>query len=571
MTIESEDLTVARYLVNRLAARGVRHFFGVPGDYNLHFLDTVIAHPEVDWVGTANELNAAYAADGYARCRGAAVLVTTYGVGELSAINGLAGSYAEYVPVLHIVGAPSSSAKRARAVLHHTLGDGDFEHFSRMHAEVTVSRAWLTSENAAEEIDRVIGDMLFERRPGYIVIPTDVVSAPVRVPRLPVARRPYLDLQQLEAFSAHAQRLLRDARRPAMLADFLVDRFGLRERLQKFLNASALPHATLLLGKAMLDESSPTFVGTYVGAASEAGVREAIEEADTLITAGVLFTDVLTAGFSHVLQPERLIEIHPFHASVAGREYRNLPMSEALRALEGIFARRSTPVVPPYEPATGTKVTASSRLAQPTPTANLTQAIFWDRIQQLLRPGDLVVAEQGTASFGLGPKRFPADVVFLAQPLWGSIGYALPAAFGAGTALRGRRLVIFVGDGAALLSVQEIGSLMRDGLKPLIFLLNNAGYTIERAIHGAEQPYNDIPRWDWTLVPMVMGPDNSYMGSRVQTSEDLDRALSRAEHADSLVILEVMLPKHDVPELLSRITRGVASVNGSASLAESGQ
>jgi indolepyruvate decarboxylase len=559
--IASENLTVARYLVNRLAARGVRHFFGVPGDYNLHFLDTVIAHPEVDWVGTANELNAAYAADGYARCRGAAVLVTTYGVGELSAINGLAGSYAEYVPVLHIVGAPSSSAKRARAVLHHTLGDGDFEHFSRMHAEVTVSRAWLTPANAAEEIDRVIGDMLFERRPGYIVIPTDVVSAPVRFPRLPVARRPYLDLQQLEAFSAHAQRLLRDARRPAMLADFLVDRFGLRERLQKFLNASALPHATLLLGKAMLDESSPTFVGTYVGAASEAGVREVIEEADTLITAGVLFTDVLTAGFSHVLKPERLIDIHPFHASVAGREYRDLPMSEALRALEGIFALRPTSLVPPHKPVTVTNVTS---------TGSLTQAAFWDRMQQFLRPGDLVVAEQGTASFGLGPKRFPADVVFLAQPLWGSIGYALPAAFGAGTALRGRRLVIFVGDGAALLSAQEIGSLMRDGLKPIIFLLNNEGYTIERAIHGAEQPYNDIPRWDWTLVPQVMGPDHSYMGSRVQTMEDLDRALVRANDPGSLVLLEVVLPKHDVPELLARITRGVASVNGNASLAESG-
>src|SRR5260370_9310371 len=137
---ELQGVTVARYLIDRLAESGVRHCFGVQGELNLVFLDAVIAHPQVEWVGNANELNAAYAADGYARCRGVAALVTTFGVGELSAINGLAGSYAEYVPVLQVVGAPSRSAKRTRAVLHHTLGDADFDHFRRMPAAGTLPR-----------------------------------------------------------------------------------------------------------------------------------------------------------------------------------------------------------------------------------------------------------------------------------------------------------------------------------------------------------------------------------------------------------------------------------------------
>jgi indolepyruvate decarboxylase len=552
---ESRETTVAGFLVDRLAQAGIGHCFGVPGDFNLVLLDAIVAHPEVEWVGNANELNAAYAADGYARCRGAAALVTTFGVGELSAINGLAGSYAEYVPVLQVVGAPSRSAKRARAILHHTLGDGDFDHFSRIHAEVTVARAWLTPENAADEIDRVIGEMLFERRPGYVVLPSDVVNTPVETAPPLVAREPWVDLKQLADFTAHANRLLRDAKRPAVLADFLVDRFGARDALRAILCGSGFAYATMLLGKALLDESSGNFVGTYVGAASEPAVRDVVEGADVLIAAGILLTDVLTAGFTQRLQTERMIELHPFHAKIAGREYTGVPMLEAFRALGS--------VLDVSRPSREIRTTLPRAAAELSTTTRLTQAAFWEAAQQFLRPGDIVVAEQGTAFFGLGPKRCPADTLFLGQPLWGSIGYALPAAFGAGTALPGRRLVVFVGDGSAMMTVQEIGSMLRDGLNPIIFLLNNEGYTVERAIHGPEQPYNDIPRWDWTAVPQAMGPGRNHRGMRVETAGELQLALREVDQADTLVMLEVVLPRHDVPELLAKITNGVASINGS--------
>ncbi|EBW6088569.1 indolepyruvate decarboxylase, partial [Salmonella enterica subsp. enterica serovar Enteritidis] len=147
---------VADYLLDRLAQSGITHLFGVPGDYNLQFLDNVIAHNDVAWVGCANELNAAYAADGYARCKGAGALLTTFGVGELSALNGVAGSYAEHVPVLHIVGAPASGAQQRGELMHHTVGDGDFHHFVRIASELSIAYAVLTEENACHEIDRVI-------------------------------------------------------------------------------------------------------------------------------------------------------------------------------------------------------------------------------------------------------------------------------------------------------------------------------------------------------------------------------------------------------------------------------
>jgi indolepyruvate decarboxylase len=547
-------------LVNRLTEIGIRHLFGVPGDFNLVFLDAVVAHPRVRWIGNANELNAAYAADGYARCRGAAALLTTFGVGELSAINGLAGSYAEYLPVLQIVGAPSTRSQQRREVLHHTLGNGEFRQFSRMHEEITVARAHLTADNAIEEIDRVISEMLLHRRPGYIVLPTDVSNTLIAAAAPLQLTQPRCDSRQLAAFRAHAWKLLAASTSTAVLCDFLVDRFAAADALQKLISQRGLSYATMLLGKGMLDDSSANFIGTYVGAASEDGICETIEQADTLIAAGVLFTDVLTAGFSHRIRLDRLIDLQPFHARVAGKEYRDIPLRTALLELSEIVAALPRPCVRPARAA----VEGCAPSCEAAESTRLTQRDLWNRIQRFLRAGDVVVAEQGTSFFGIGPKRLPANVKFLGQPLWGSIGYAIPAAFGAGTALPGRRLIVLVGDGSALMSAQEIGTMLRDGLKPIVILLNNHGYTVERAIHGAQQLYNDIPHWDWQLLPRALGAGCRSLSLRVSTIEELNRALAEADDSDSLVMLEVILSKDDVPELLATITRGVAAVNGSA-------
>src|ERR1700752_4829266 len=151
--------TVGDYLLDRLAQLGVSEIFGVPGDYNLAFLDHIVAHPTIRWVGSANELNAGYAADGYGRLRGMAAVVTTFGVGELSAANAIAGSYAEHVPVVHIVGGPSKDAQGARRVLHHSLGDGDFDHFLRISREKTSPQANLAPATATREVDRVLAEV----------------------------------------------------------------------------------------------------------------------------------------------------------------------------------------------------------------------------------------------------------------------------------------------------------------------------------------------------------------------------------------------------------------------------
>src|SRR6185312_1049510 len=180
--------TVGDYLLDRLAELGVSEIFGVPGDYNLEFLDHIIAHPTLRWVGNANELNAGYAADGYGRLRGMSALVTTFGVGELSAANAIAGSFAEQVPVVHIVGGPSKDAQGTRRALHHSLGDGDFEHFLRVSREITCAQANLMPATARREIDRVLCEVREQKRPGYILLSTDVARFPTEPPAAPLTR-----------------------------------------------------------------------------------------------------------------------------------------------------------------------------------------------------------------------------------------------------------------------------------------------------------------------------------------------------------------------------------------------
>ncbi|HAG1770725.1 TPA: alpha-keto acid decarboxylase family protein [Salmonella enterica] len=544
--------TVADYLLDRLAGCGIGHLFGVPGDYNLQFLDHVIDHPTLRWVGCANELNAAYAADGYARMSGAGALLTTFGVGELSAINGIAGSYAEYVPVLHIVGAPCSAAQQRGELMHHTLGDGDFRHFYRMSQAISAASAILDEQNACFEIDRVLGEMLAARRPGYIMLPADVAKKTAIPPTQALALPVHEAQSGVEtAFRYHARQCLMNSRRIALLADFLAGRFGLRPLLQRWMAETPIAHATLLMGKGLFDEQHPNFVGTYSAGASSKEVRQAIEDADRVICVGTRFVDTLTAGFTQQLPAERTLEIQPY-ASRIGETWFNLPMAQAVSTLRELCLECA--FAPPPTRSAGQPVRIDK--------GELTQESFWQTLQQYLKPGDIILVDQWTAAFGAAALSLPDGAEVVLQPLWGSIGYSLPAAFGAQTACPDRRVILIIGDGAAQLTIQEMGSMLRDGQAPVILLLNNDGYTVERAIHGAAQRYNDIASWNWTQIPPALNAAQQAECWRVTQAIQLAEVLERLARPQRLSFIEVMLPKADLPELLRTVTRALEARNG---------
>ena len=322
--------TIGDYLLDRLAELGVSEIFGVPGDYNLEFLDHIVAHPRIRWVGNANELNAGYAADGYGRLRGMSAVVTTFGVGELSATNAVAGSYAEHVPVVHIVGGPSKDAQGTRRALHHSLGDGDFEHFFRISREITCAQANLMPATACREIDRVLSEVREQKRPGYILMSTDVARFPTEPPEAPLPRYTGgTSPRALSMFINAASELIGD-NRLTVLADLLVHRLQVVKELEALLAADVVPYATLMWGKSLLDESSPNFLGIYAGAASAPAVRTAVEDAPVLVTAGVVFTDMVSGFFSQHIDPARTIDVGQYQSTVAGHVFAPLEMGAAL-------------------------------------------------------------------------------------------------------------------------------------------------------------------------------------------------------------------------------------------------
>jgi alpha-keto-acid decarboxylase len=549
--------TVGDYLLDRLAELGVTEVFGVPGDFNLEFLDHVVAHKQIRWVGNANELNAGYAADGYGRLRGMSALITTFGVGELSAANAIAGSYAEHVPVVHIVGAPSKDAQGARRVVHHSLGDGDFEHFLRIAREITCAQANLAPATATREIDRVLSEVREQKLPGYLLMATDVARFPTEPPTTPLSRYTGgTSPRALSLFTEAATELIGD-HRVTVLADLLVHRLQAVPQLEALLAADVVPHATLMWGKSLVDESSPTFLGIYAGAASNERVLRAIEDAPVLVTAGVQFTDMVSGFFTQNIDPSRTIDVGPNQSVVAGQFFAPLDIEAALQALTGILERRgirSQPLPP---------ASSETHFEPPARQQPLTQEALWNSLSAALTPGNVVLADQGTSFYGMAAHRLPRGVTFIGQPLWASIGYTLPAALGAGLAHPDRRTVLLIGDGAAQLTIQELGTFAREGLTPVVVVVNNDGYAVERAIHGRDAYYNNIVAWRWQDLPKALGANN-VLAYRAQTYGELDDALSAAAgHRDRMVLIEAVLPRFDVPPLLTELAEGAAAANAS--------
>jgi Pyruvate decarboxylase and related thiamine pyrophosphate-requiring enzymes len=197
----------------------------------------------------------------------------------------------------------------------------------------------------------------------------------------------------------------------------------------------------------------------------------------------------------------------------------------------------------------------------PAAAAVISQQAFWQAMQRFLQPGDIILADQGTAAFGAAALRLPHDAQLLVQPLWGSIGYTLPATFGAQTAQPDRRVILIIGDGSAQLTIQELGSMQRDGLSPIIFLLNNEGYTVERAIHGAEQRYNDIAQWNWTALPQAMSLNCAAQSWRISETAQLDAVMALLSQARCLSLIEVVMEKQDLPPLLRTVTAALHQRN----------
>ena len=532
----TQRMTIGEFLLRRLEEAGLRHLFGVPGDYNLALLQQLQDAGSLKWIGTCNELNASYAADGYARLNGLGALLVTNGVGPMSAINGVAGSYSEHVPVICISGSiPLRSIDRGLG-MHHTMADGSWDHFLNAYAQVTAARARITPRNAASEIDRLILTAWREKLPVYMEVPSDIATLEIEVPIDPLnLAAPPSDPERLRSCIAAITTRLSAARSPAILVDADAGRFGVASDLMELARKMQAPVAVINAAKSVIDETFPNNVGIYAGKASGPHVRETIETSDCLLAIGYRPIEVTTGDFTASL-PADTIHARGYSVDVGDGNYQAVTLKEVLRgvidAVPQVTNRAPRQAV---TPVTTTRADGSARL---------TQAAYWQAIQGYLRPGDVLYVDNGT-SFVLLGLELPSNCTFVGSINWGSIGFSVGALLGALTAAPQRRHLLFIGDGSFQVAAQELSTILRRDHKPVIFLINNGGYTIERGYLGKTESYNDVANWSYADLPKVFRPDTSARSFVVRTVGDLQKVLSTPN--DTMIFVESIMDPHDAP------------------------
>jgi indolepyruvate decarboxylase len=529
-------MKIGDFLLRRLEEAGLGHLFGVPGDFNLELLQQLDDAGRLKWVGTCNELDAAYAADGYARLTGLAALTVTNAVGALSAINGVAGSYAEHIPVVCIAGSiPLRSIERGLG-MHHTMGDGTWDRFLHAFAQVTTAQARLTPRNAATEIDRLIVTAWREKLPVYMELPSDIAYLDIEVPEAPLTlAQPASDPERLRSCAAAIARHLSDAKSPAILVDQDADRYGVAAEIMELAGKMQLPVAVTGPAKAVIDETFPHYAGIYNGKASEPRTVEAIEASDCLLSIAYRPIDGTSGDYTASL-PADTIRARGHSVDIGDDNYQAVTLKEVLRSVIDAAPRVTNRPAHPAAPAmAGTPANSA---------AKLTQAAYWEAIQPYLRPGDVLYTDNGTsyAIFGL---RLPPGCTVIASIIWGSIGYSVGALLGALTAAPDRRHLLFVGDGSFQETAQELSTILRHDHKPVVFLINNGGYTIERGYLGKAAHYNDIANWAYADLPKTFRPDTTARSFVVKTVADLQNALGASN--DTMIFIESIMDPHDAP------------------------
>jgi indolepyruvate decarboxylase len=522
-----------------LADLGIDRVFGVPGDYSFPFDDAIEACERLQWIVCANELNAAYAADGYARINGVSILSTTYGVGELSALNGVMGARAQRLPVFHIVGAPSTQIQRQGLITHHTLGDGVFNNFKAASESACCVSANLTPDNVIEEMERVIREALRLSAPAYISVPMDLGKMPVigkplkGVPLLQIKRN-HSDPAALAAAIDFVINKLQASKNTIALPTQFVTNYGLTTSLLNFLNASKLPFATTPMDKGVLPESHPGYLGIYSGmGSSPVDLNATVEGADLVLDiGGVVFEDFNTTFWTDNIASTKLIVLGDQFVRMGSTIFTGVTLGDMLDGLtKGVSdspklsVKSSQAVMPIVGAAT-----------DPTSSDN-----FYPRLQSMLKSGDVLVVETGTCIMHTTPMLLPEGVGFQTQTLWGSIGWATPAAEGVCMANKKGRTILVTGDGSHQLTANEIGVMGRYGIKPIIFVLNNNIFGVENVLSEIGPSYDELAKWKYAQIPAAMGCD-TWFAARVSTVAELDAAIKKADSYDGASYIEVMIP-----------------------------
>ncbi len=551
--------TVGSYLAARLEQIGLKQYFTVPGDYNLVLLDEILTNPNLQMISCCNELNAGYAADGYARATGGpAAAIVTFSVGGLSLLNAVAGAYAEDLPLIAISGGPNTNSEAEYELLHHTLGEVDYGYQREIFRRVTAEAVLIHHPTEApRQIDRALEVALRRQKPVYLEIACNIAGASVSSPNSrSFTPRFTSDPESLNDAVEHAAELLNAAAKPVLVAGVKLRSSGALDAFQQVVDQSNYAVAYQPNAKGFLDEQQESVVGCYWGPVSSPGCSELVESADLCLFAGPTFTDYTTTGHTALIDRQKMIRATPDSVILPTQAYNDVALADFLSQL----ATKLTP--------NDASVAAFKRFQEPTTTtapgtsdAALTTRQLFAHIQSLLDGQSAVVAETGDSWFNGTQLDLPSGSRFEIQMQYGSIGWSVGATLGYCLGQPERRVVALIGDGSFQLTAQEVSTMIRYGTSPIIFLINNGGYTIEVEIHDG--PYNTIKNWDYAgLVNVFNASDGSGWSTRAATEKELADAIQQATQHDGLSLIEVQIDRDDCSKNLLQWGGHVAKNNG---------
>ncbi|KAI1353631.1 thiamine diphosphate-binding protein [Xylaria sp. FL0043] len=555
-------MKLAEYLFARLKQLGIGAVHGVPGDFNLTLLDYV-EPAGLKWVGNANELNAGYAADGYARIKGIGALITTFGVGELSAINAIAGAYAERAAVVHIVGTPGRPTQDERTRIHHTFNDGEFGRFAQMVVPVTVAQVDLKDPRTSPElIDHALRQCLLHSRPVYVQVPVDMVSVPVS--RESLSREIRVPSTDCTAYSDEiidkVLSRIYEAKQPTILVDGETRSCGIVEQVQHLVEVTGWPSWTTAFGWGLLDETTPNVHGIYRGRFDTPATHNFIQEqSDLVLCFGPHFSTTNSYSSTSIPKPEVTVSITHTEIRIGNQVFRDIP---ALFAVTQILEKLDLSKAKASAPSTDLTRSRHDSYSEAHKEQPITQAAFWPMVSKIVQTGDILLGETGSAGHGCRDIPLPKHVRTFVPVTWLSIGYMVGAAQGAALAqheliaackyhgIQSARTILFIGDGSFQMTAQELGTIIRHNLNVTVVLINNDGYTIERVIHGLKQGYNDVAAWRYLQAPAFFGAKEDTFTAKVKTLGELHDLLETEQFnkAEGFKMVEVIMDREDVPQ-----------------------
>ena len=538
----AKGLSIGQYLIRRLQDYGIRDAFGIPGDYILSFYVQLAKSP-IRIVGCTREDCAGFAADAYARINGMGAVVVTYCVGGLSVCNSTAGAYAEKSPVVVISGSPGVGERVNNPLLHHKVRD--FRTQLEVFEKLCVACTELNDPVIAfREIDRVLDTAARFKRPVYIEIPRDMVEVVPHISHTWQKSEPQSDQQAADEAADEAAALLAKAERPVIIAGVEIHRFALQDKVIGLAEKLGIPMAATLLGKSVVPEKHPLYIGLYEGAMGHHEVTQFVEESDCVLLLGAFMTDINLGIFTANLDPAKCIYVTSEQLRIRHHHYHGVELGDFLDKLTARKLKPASRQIP-----AAIKKPKEKFVLQPNAALTIRRMIA--RVDEQIDQDTIVIADIGDSLFAATELTIHQRTEFISPAYYTSMGFAVPAALGALTARPKSRVLVICGDGAFQMTGMEISNIIRGGYDPVVIVLDNHGYGTERFLHPGDWDFNDINPWKYSKLPELLGGGTGY---EVRTEGEFAAALEKAwADRSGLSLIHAHIPVGDSSDALRRL------------------